>query len=172
MSALTVAWLGLGRWARSGILTPRALWLVGALWAVPLFLAAPVFSRDVYSYLAQGTILHLGHNPYDDPPVILAQLGQPQVLDAIDPFWQHTTAPYGPLFLELVSGIVGVAGAHVVLGAQLIKLLGLVGLVLLAVCVPRLARALRSRSGPGHLAGHCSTRSSCSPWSCRGTTTC
>jgi hypothetical protein len=142
MVALTVAWLGLGRWARSGVLTPRMLWLVGALWAVPLFLAAPVFSRDVYSYLAQGTILHLGHNPYHDQPVILAQLGRPHVLAAVDPFWQHTTAPYGPLFLELVSGIVGVTGSHVVLGAQLIKLLGLIGLVLLAVCVPRLARAL------------------------------
>lgn len=142
MGALTVAWLGLGRWARSGILTPRALWLVGALWAVPLFLAAPVFSRDIYTYLAQGTILHLGHNPYDHPPVILTQLGQPHVLAAMDTFWQHTTAPYGPLFLELVNGIVGVAGAHIVLGAQLIKLLGLVGLILVAVCVPRLARAL------------------------------
>jgi hypothetical protein len=142
MIALTVAWLGLGRWARGGVLTPRLLWVVGALWAVPLFLAAPVFSRDVYSYLAQGTILHLGHNPYHDQPVILAHLGQPQVLAAVDPFWQHTTAPYGPLFLEFVSWIAGLTGSHVVLGAQLVKLLGLVGLILIAVCAPRLARAL------------------------------
>lgn len=142
MIALTVAWIGLGRRARAGVLTPRLLWLVGVLWAVPLFLAAPVFSRDVYSYLAQGTILHLGHNPYHDQPVILAHLGRPQVLAAVDPFWQHTTAPYGPLFLEFVSWIVGLTGSHVVLGAQLVKLLGLVGLILIAVCVPRLARAL------------------------------
>lgn len=142
MIALAVAWLGLGRWARTGVLTPRLLWLVGALWAVPLFLAAPVFSRDVYSYLAQGTILHLGHNPYSDQPVILAHLGQPHVLSAVDPFWQHTTAPYGPLFLELVSWIAGATGSHVVLGAQLVKLLGLLGLVLIAACTPRLARAL------------------------------
>jgi hypothetical protein len=142
MIALTVAWLGLGRRARSSVLTPRILWIVGALWAVPLFLAAPVFSRDVYSYLAQGTILHLGHNPYHDQPVILGQLGQPHVLAAVDTFWQHTTAPYGPLFLALVSWIVGATGPHVVLDAQLIKLLGLVGLILIAICVPRLARAL------------------------------
>jgi hypothetical protein len=142
MIALTVAWLGLGRWARSGVLTPRSLWMVGALWAVPLFLAAPVFSRDVYSYLAQGTILHLGHNPYHDQPLILGHLGQPHVLAAVDPFWQTTTAPYGPLFLQLVSWIVGATGSHIVLGAQMIKLLGLVGLILIAVCVPRLARAL------------------------------
>jgi hypothetical protein len=44
------------------------------------------------------------------------------------------------LFLGIVSLIAGVAGAHVVLGAQLVKVLGLVGLVLLAVFVPRLAK--------------------------------
>ncbi len=112
MIALTVAWLGLGRRAQVDVLRPRTLWIVGALWALPLFLAAPVFSRDVYSYLAQGTILHLGHNPYHDQPVILGQLGHQHVLAAVDPFWQHTTAPYGPLFLELVSWIVGATGSH------------------------------------------------------------
>jgi hypothetical protein len=142
MIALTLAWLGLGRRARADVLAPRWLWIVGALWCVPLFLAAPVFSRDVYSYFAQGTILHLGHNPYHDQPVILGQLGQPHVLATVDSFWQHTTAPYGPLFLEIVSGIAAVAGSHVVLGAQLVKLLGVIGVILLAVCVPRLARAL------------------------------
>ena len=108
---------------------------------MPLLLCAPVFSRDVYSYFAQGTILHLGHNPYHDQPIVLAYLGQPQVLHAVDPFWRLTTAPYGPLFLEVVSWIAGLVGSNVVLGAQLVKLLGLVGLVLLAVCLPRLARA-------------------------------
>jgi hypothetical protein len=142
MIALTLAWLGLGRRARRGVMTPQAMWVVGALWSIPLLLSAPVFSRDVYSYFAQGTILHLGHNPYQAQPVILGQLGRPQVLHAVDRFWQHTTAPYGPLFLGVVSLIAGLAGTHVVLGAQLVKLLGLVGLVLLAVCMPRLARSL------------------------------
>jgi hypothetical protein len=141
MIALTLAWLGLGRWARAEMIPTRAIWIITALWAVPLFLSAPVFSRDVYSYFAQGTILHLGGNPYQNLPVYLNHLGRPEVLAAVDTFWQHTTAPYGPLFLELVSGIAGIAGAHVVLGAQLVKLLGLVGLILIAACVPVLARA-------------------------------
>lgn len=144
MGALTVAWLALGRRAKSGVMTPQMLWAVALLWSIPLFLDAPVFSRDVYSYLGQGTILHLGHNPYNQPPTVLANLGQPHVLDAIDKFWRHTTAPYGPLFLGLVAGIVSATGSHVVLGAQMIKLLGVVGLALLAVFVPRLARAQRA----------------------------
>lgn len=141
MVALAVAWLGLGRRARADLLHPQALWVVAALWSLPLFLAAPVFSRDVYSYFAQGTILHLGLNPYHDPPTVLANIGHTRVLNAIDPFWQHTTAPYGPLFLDLVSLIAGVVGSGVVLGAQLVKLLGIVGLALLAAFVPRLARS-------------------------------
>jgi hypothetical protein len=140
MGALTVAWLVLGRYAQSRVMSVQALWIIGLVWSVPLLLVAPVFSRDVYSYLGQGTILHLGHNPYNQPPTILAGLGQIKVLSAIDPFWWHTTAPYGPLFLGVVAAIVAGTGAHVVLGAQMIKLLGLVGLALLAVFVPRLAR--------------------------------
>jgi alpha-1,6-mannosyltransferase len=140
MVAITVAWVGLGLQARASVMTPRALWVVGALWSIPLVLAAPVFSRDVYSYFAQGTLLHHGLNPYHDLPIALARIHQTKVLHAVDPFWQRTTAPYGPLFLGIVSLIARVAGTHVVLGAQLVKILGLVGLVLLAVFVPRLAR--------------------------------
>lgn len=140
MVLLTVAWLGLGRHARRAVMPPGALWIVAGVWTIPLLLSAPVFSRDVYSYLAQGTILHHGLNPYHDLPTALGGIGQHRVLNAVDPFWRHTTAPYGPLFLETVSGIAGVSGSHVVLGAQLVKLLGLAGLVLLAVFVPGLAR--------------------------------
>jgi alpha-1,6-mannosyltransferase len=141
MGALTVAWLALGWHARARVMSVQMLWVIGLVWTVPLFLVAPVFSRDVYSYLGQGTILHLGYNPYNDPPTILAHLSHLRVLNAIDPFWQNTTAPYGPLFLGVVAAIVSATGQHVVLGAEMIKLLGLVGLVLLAVFVPRLARA-------------------------------
>ena len=88
----------------------RAAIAIAAVWLVPLALAPPLFSRDVYSYLAQGTILHLGHNPYQQAPAVLAGLHRAHVLAAVSPFWRHTTAPYGPLFLELMSVIVGITG--------------------------------------------------------------
>ena len=99
MAVLCAAWLGLGR-ALPG---PRALFVIAGLWVVPLALAPPLFSRDLYSYLAQGTILHLGDNPYHTAPALLAAVGHRHVLDAVSPFWRHTTAPYGPLFLSLIS---------------------------------------------------------------------
>src|SRR5690348_15812170 len=89
--ALSVARLGLVRLAAS----PRALRIVAGLWCLPLFLTAPLFSQDAYSYLAQGTLVHIGLDPYRDVPAVLAQHGQAHVLGAVDPFWRHTTAPYG-----------------------------------------------------------------------------
>ena len=138
MAALAVAWAGLGRRLPSR----RTLLLVSALWILPLALAPPLFSRDLYSYLAQGTILHLGRNPYHVAPTVLGGLGHAHVLAAVSPFWRHTTAPYGPLFLELMSVIVGVGGSHLVAEVLLARAPGLVGLVLLVVFVPRLTRAL------------------------------
>jgi Glycosyltransferase family 87 len=135
MVSLSVAWLGLGRHA----LTTRRVAIIAAVWCVPLLLTAPLFSQDVYSYLAQGTLVHLGLDPYRDAPAVLAQHGQAHVLSAVYPFWRHTTAPYGPLFLWIVSGL---TGASLVVGVLLIRALELAGFVLLAVFVPRLARAL------------------------------
>ncbi len=143
MVAMSVAWLALWR-------TPpgrRAAIAIAAVWLLPLALAPPLFSRDVYSYLAQGTILHLGHNPYHQSPAVLASLHRDHVLAAVSPFWRHTTAPYGPLFLELVSLVVGITGQHLIAGVLLVRALDLVGLALVAIYVPRIARSLGTDRG-------------------------
>lgn len=143
MGAMSVAWLGLGRrlayLPRPSVFELRA---VGAVWCLPLLVAPALFSRDVYSYLAQGTILHLGLSPYHNAPVVLAHLGHAHLLDAVSPFWRGTTAPYGPLFLGLVSPIAGAIGSNLIVGVLLLRLLEVAGVVLLAIFVPRLAQAL------------------------------
>jgi Glycosyltransferase family 87 len=140
IAGMCVAWLALGR-TLAGV-PCRRLWVVGILWCMPLALGPALFSRDVYSYLAQGEILHLGLNPYHAAPVVLAHHGQGHLLAAVSPFWRQTTAPYGPLFLALVSLIGGVAGPHLIVDVLLVRVLDLIGLALLAVYVPRLARRL------------------------------
>jgi hypothetical protein len=143
VAALVVAWLGLGyELRRSEAVGLRHLLVIGALWCVPLALGPPLFSRDVYSYLAQGTILHLGRNPYHVAPTILAHLGQQHTLSAISGIWRTTTAPYGPLFLTIVGWFVGAAAYKLVLGAILVRLLAILGVVLLAVALPPLAKRL------------------------------
>jgi hypothetical protein len=80
-------------------------------------------------------------------PSVLSAHGGAHVLDAVSPFWRHTTAPYGPLFLGLISVIVSICGSNLIAGVLLVRGLELVGLVLLAIYVPRLARALGSDPG-------------------------
>lgn len=143
MVLLSVAWLGLGtRLAPCRGVRPFELWAVGALWCLPLVLGPALFSRDVYSYLAQGEIVHLGLSPYRDAPIVLSHLGHAHLLDAVSPFWRRTTAPYGPLFLALVSLVVTVSGSNLILGVLLLRVVELAGIVLLAVFVPRLAGPL------------------------------
>jgi hypothetical protein len=59
----------------------------------------------------------------------------------VSPFWRHTTAPYGPLFLGAAELIVSGTGAHLIAGVLFIRAIDAVGVILLAVCVPRLAGA-------------------------------
>lgn len=141
--ALCGAWLGLGMTLkRSPGISTKSLWIVGGAWCLPYLIGPPLFSHDIYSYIAQGTLVHLGHSPYHEAPIALARLGHRHVLDGVDPFWRKTTAPYGPLFLGVVSLIVGVAGSHLVVDAVLVRLFDMVGIVLLAISAPRLARRL------------------------------
>ncbi len=143
VAALVVAWVALGRQiSRSQAPSLRVLLAIGALWCVPLALGAPLFSRDVYSYLAQGTILHLGHNPYKLPPIALKHLGQAHTLHAVSPFWQKTTAPYGPLFLWIVGLFMSATGGKLVLSTILVRLLEILGVAILAFSLPRLARRM------------------------------
>ena len=141
IAALALAWLGLGRVLLRRRFAAGQLWPVAVIWCLPLALGAPLFSRDVYSYLAQGTIAHLGLSPYTHAPAVLAQLGHARVLSAVDPFWRSATAPYGPLFLGAISAAGGLTGSHLIAGALAIRAIELIGLVLLGLFVPRLARA-------------------------------
>jgi hypothetical protein len=142
MAALVVAWLGLARYARAGRWRPAWIAGVAFAWCVPLLAGPPLFSHDLYSYLAQGTVAHLGLSPYHYAPAVLSGLGHGHLLQPVDPFWRHATAPYGPLFLGVISLIAGITGSHVFAGVVVVRLFNLIGLVLLAVFVPRLARRL------------------------------
>jgi alpha-1,6-mannosyltransferase len=139
IGAVCVAWLALGFAAAP---SRRAITAIAVAWLAPLVLAPPLFSRDLYSYLAQGTILHLGLNPYHTAPRALAGLGRGHVLAAVSPFWRGTTAPYGPLFLSLIALIVSVTGSHLIAGVLLARALELAGLGLLALALPRVCRCV------------------------------
>ncbi|MEO3937153.1 polyprenol phosphomannose-dependent alpha 1,6 mannosyltransferase MptB [Dermatophilaceae bacterium Soc4.6] len=125
--ALRDAPVGLG-WARR----------TAACWCGPLLLSAPLYSRDLYSYAAQGLMLHSGLDPYTQG---VRALDSPWV-DAVARTWLDTPAPYGPVFLVLTRVVAGVAGGHLLVALALLRLLAVLAVVALAWGVPAVARRL------------------------------
>lgn len=140
---VVLAWLLLGRFAL-GIRTGRRLSRSQLdrtllLWIIPLSVGPPMFSRDVYSYLAQSEIAARGLDPYAVGPA--QALGIDHVLTRTVPtIWRETPAPYGPLFLWMGEQISSVTGYNIVPGVLLHRALALCGLALIVWALPRLAR--------------------------------
>ena len=134
---LIAAWALLGRLIRGPEPpAPRALTAVLVIWAAPLLLAPPLFSRDVYSYLAQGAMADAHMDVYAHGP---AQLGGPLAAE-VPPLWQHTGAPYGPVFLGVASALSGLTRGELPAGLFGMRILALLGVGLMAAALPRLAR--------------------------------
>jgi hypothetical protein len=108
------------------------------LWSLPLLLAPPLFSNDAYSYAAQGRIVHEGLDPYAVGP---GQLGG-AFASQVDAMWLNTSAPYGPLALQIQHAMVDLVGGHPYLSAVAMRLPALIALVVIVVLLPRLARTL------------------------------
>ncbi len=141
---LVLAWLWIGKMLRAhGAVAPAPdrlqLARTAALWALPLAVAPPMFSRDVYSYLAQSAILDRGLDPYVLGPAEALGVDDP-LTRSIPTIWRDTPAPYGPLFLVLGRGITALTGNDVVLGVLAHRVLALAGLAMIIWALPRLAR--------------------------------
>ncbi|MQA15118.1 MAG: hypothetical protein GEV09_13385 [Pseudonocardiaceae bacterium] len=139
---VVLAWLWLGALAAPGRarLPSRAqLHRTLLMWALPLVVAPPMFSRDVYSYLAQTAQADRGLNPYTLGPADAFGVDHPLVR-AIPTIWRNTPAPYGPLFLTLGRPITWISEDNVVLGAMLFRVLALAGVAMIVWALSRLAR--------------------------------
>ncbi len=132
------AWLWLGRRVLAGGASEYTMVASAAFWLAPLLLSVPVFSRDTYSYLAQGALLRDGFDPYAVGPI---ENPNP-LLDNVSPIWTITTAPYGPAFIMIARLITTLVGNHVIVGTMLLRLCMLPGLALLIWATPRVARHL------------------------------
>ena len=136
VAMMLVAWLWLGRRVADRTATPYTMIATTGFWLAPLLLSVPLFSRDTYSYLAQGALLRDGLDPYAVGPI-----ENPNVLlDNVSPIWTTTTAPYGPAFILVAKFVTQLTGDHVILGTMVLRLCMLPGLALLIWAAPRIAR--------------------------------
>lgn len=134
MAVLVTVWWRL----RDAKVTTRWWWVTSGTWFVPLIGSVPLYSRDLYSYAAQGGLWLQGLSPYDHT---VAELDSPW-RDSTAPTWLHTTAPYGPVFLLIARGIAAVSGGHLWVALLLLRLVAVVAVVVIAWAVADLARLL------------------------------
>jgi alpha-1,6-mannosyltransferase len=123
------------RHALDGV-APRAVTRAAALWSLPLVAAPPMFTRDVYAYGAQAAIAARGYDPYALGPIE----GGGAFSAHVDLVWRGEPSPYGPAFLAPASWLVRLTGGSVETSALGLRLLAVLGLVLVAWALPRLAR--------------------------------
>jgi alpha-1,6-mannosyltransferase len=136
VALMLIAWLRLGRRVIDRTATDYTMIATTGFWLAPLLLSVPVFSRDTYSYLAQGALLRDGFDPY-----VVGPVDNPNsLLDNVSPIWTTTTAPYGPAFILIAKFVTMLVGENVVAGTMLLRLCMLPGLILLIWAAPRAAR--------------------------------
>lgn len=152
---VVVSWLWLGTlcWpGRARMLSRDQLQRTLFMWALPLAIAPPLFTRDMYAYLAQSEIARRGLDPYVLGPAAGLGVNDPITMNVVN-IWRGTPAPYGPLFLLLGRGIAAIIGENVVVGVLLWRVVMLAGLALAIWAIP-------------HLARRCGVRPVCALWLC------
>jgi hypothetical protein len=137
VALLLQTWLVLGADLMAGLrLRMPAQAAILAAWTAPLLFSAPLFSRDVYAYLAQGRLLAQGYDPYS---VGVSQLPG-WFVEGVDPMWGETPSPYGPLFLMFARGVSNFVGDQAFLAAVMFRLFAVAGVAAMLLLVPVLAR--------------------------------
>lgn len=133
---LLQSWLLLGYDVMRGLdRDVKRLWVALVAWCVPLMVCPPLFSRDVYSYFAQGKLMAAGIDPYTRGSSSVPGWFN----DGVDPMWAEVPTPYGQFWLLLARGVVEFTGPHPYSGALVMRLLTVLGVGLLAWAVPRIA---------------------------------
>jgi alpha-1,6-mannosyltransferase len=135
-------WLRLSEVMKLHVGAPlKKLWWIFGLWSVPMIVAPPLFSRDVFSYAAQGEMTALHISPYLYGPYTLGAVSNAWTAP-VDPLWSNTPAPYGPFFLFTDSTIVRLSGNHQLWTVVGLRFLEVIAVVMIGFGVAMLARGL------------------------------
>lgn len=140
---LVASWIAMAPFVGAGHLparvSPAAVLRTFAAWVVPLVFTAPLFTQDIYSYLAQGSIVRHGLDAYAAGPVEI--LGTENPLARSVPFiWAQSPSPYGPVALGISAVISWLTNDSIVAGVVLHRLVSLAGVAAAAWGVSLLAR--------------------------------
>lgn len=124
------------------VVTQSQMWRTWLGWVLPLLVTAPLFTQDIYSYLANGSIVLQGLDPYSAGPVQL--LGADNDLARSVPFiWANSPSPYGPVALGLAAVVSWLTHDSIIWGVVLHRVFSLVGIIAAGWAISRLATRCR-----------------------------
>ncbi|MDN5884988.1 MAG: polyprenol phosphomannose-dependent alpha 1,6 mannosyltransferase MptB [Corynebacterium casei] len=152
---IVIAWVLMapmaGNQLRASSSTPRhsitrtQVWGTFFAWTLPIIATAPLFTQDIYSYIANGSIVVQGMDPYSAGPVQL--LGADNDLARSVPFiWANSPSPYGPVALG-IAGIISVITSDSIVAAVILhRVASILGVIAAGWAISRLA--VRCRVAP------------------------
>lgn len=142
---LIAAWLGVGAFVASGARTRATSVDTGMLvrtfaaWVIPLIFTAPLFTQDIYSYLAQGAVVDRGMDPYAAGPVELLGTEDP-LARSVPLIWADSPSPYGPTAMVVAWAIAAVTDDAVLPSVFLHRAVSVASLYVVAWALVRLAQ--------------------------------
>ena len=152
---IVIAWVLMSPMAgnplRASSSTPRhsitrtQVWGTFFAWTLPIIATAPLFTQDIYSYIANGSIVVQGMDPYSAGPVQL--LGADNDLARSVPFiWANSPSPYGPVALGIAAIISVITSDSIVAAVILHRVASILGVIAAGWAISRLA--VRCRVAP------------------------
>ena len=124
------------------LLKPAQAWSIFFSWTLPILVTAPLFTQDIYSYIANGSIVVQGMDPYSAGPVQL--LGADDPLARSVPFiWANSPSPYGPVALGIAAVISIITNDSIVAAVILHRITSLLGVVAAGWAITALAKRCR-----------------------------
>ena len=152
---IVIAWVLMSPMAgnplRASSSTPRhsitrtQVWVTFFAWTLPIIATAPLFTQDIYSYIANGSIVVQGMDPYSAGPVQL--LGADNDLARSVPFiWANSPSPYGPVALGIAAIISVITSDSIVAAVILHRVASILGVIAAGWAITRLA--VRCRVAP------------------------
>ncbi len=152
---IVIAWVLMSPMAgnplRASSSTPRhsitrtQVWVTFFAWTLPIIATAPLFTQDIYSYIANGSIVVQGMDPYSAGPVQL--LGADNDLARSVPFiWANSPSPYGPVALGIAAIISVITSDSIVAAVILHRVASILGVIAAGWAISRLA--VRCRVAP------------------------
>ena len=137
VAGLCFVWVHALRLVRKQAVPLETLILLAAAWCIPLCVAVPLFSGDVYVYYVDGEALARGFNPYESG---VSAMGPAPMVHMVHELWRTTTTMYGPVFMRLAQGVSEISGGSAITAVLIFRGIAVASVAVMAWSVVVLAR--------------------------------